>query len=153
LEKERKLMKRILLTLLTLALVVSACAPKATVPSGTTLQVTFGDTHKTYTLDMLKALGNTQASFNDVTFVGVPLTTLLSDAGIDPASLSAVKAVAADGFTANYDPALFNLPDTLVAYARLDGPLADDEAPFRMVIPGQEGKLNVRMLAEIVALP
>ena len=146
-------MKRILFTLLTLALVVSACVPKAVGPSGNTLQVTIGETQKTYTQDMLKALGDTQAAFKDVIYVGVPLTTLLSDAGIDPVGLSAVKAVAVDGFSANYDPALFNLPDTLVAYARLDGPLAEDEAPFRMVMPDQEGKLNVRMLVEIVALP
>jgi hypothetical protein len=146
-------MSRILFILLTLVLVVSACAPKATVASGTTLQVTFGETHKTYTLDMLKALGETQATFNDVTYIGVPLTTLLADAGIDPASLSAVKVVAVDGFSSNYNPALFNLPDTLVAYARLDGPLADEELPFRMVLPDQEGKINVRMLSEIIALP
>lgn len=146
-------MKRILFTLMVLALMVSACAPKATVASGNSLQVTFGDTHKTYTLADLKALGSTQAAFKGVTYIGVPLTTLLSDAGIDPAKLSAVKAVGIDGFTANYDPALFNLPDTLVAYARVDGPLADDEGPFRMVLPDQEGKLNARQLAEIVALP
>jgi hypothetical protein len=146
-------MKRILFTLLALALMVSACAPKATVASGNSLKVTFGDTHKSYTLDELKALGNTQAAFKGVTYIGVPLTTLLSDAGIDPAKLSAVKAVGIDGFTANYDPSLFNLPNTLVAYARVNGPLADDELPFRMVLPDQEGKLNARQLAEIVALP
>jgi hypothetical protein len=146
-------MKRIFFTLLAMALLISACAPKAPVALGNTLQVTIGDTHQTYTLAKLKALGDTQATFKGVTYIGVPLTTLLSDAGIDPASLSAVKAVAVDGFSANYDPALFNLPDTLVAYARLDGPLADSELPFCMVLPDQEGKLNVRMLAEIVALP
>jgi hypothetical protein len=146
-------MKHIFFTLLVLILLISACAPKEPVAPGNTLQVTIGDTHKTYTLARLKALGDAQATFNGATYIGVPLETLLLDAGIDPASLSAVKAVAVDGFSANYDPALFNLPDTLVAYARLDGPLADDEAPFRMVLPDQEGKLNVRMLAEIVALP
>ena len=41
----------------------------------------------------------------------------------------------------------------MVAYARLDGPLADTEAPFSMVLPEQEGKMNVRMVVKIVALP
>jgi hypothetical protein len=146
-------MKRIFFTLMVLSLLISACGVKEPVAPGNTLQVTIGDTHKTYTLAMLKALGDTQATFKGVTYIGIPLTTLLSDAGIDPANLSAVKAVAVDGFSANYDPALFNLPDTLVAYARLEGPLANNELPFCMVLPDQEGKLNVRMLAEIVALP
>ena len=146
-------MKRILFTLLTLTVMVSACAPKTSVASVNTLKVTVGDTQKTYTLSQLQALGNVQATVSGVTYIGVPLTALLKDAGIDPASLSAVKAVGADGFGANYDPSLFNLPDTLVAYAGVNGPLAANELPFRMVLPGQEGKLNVRMLVEIVAVP
>jgi hypothetical protein len=64
-----------------------------------------------------------------------------------------VKATAVDGFSANYEPALFNKEDTLVAYARADGPLAEDEGPFRMVLPDQEGKLNPRQLVEIRAIP
>jgi len=85
--------------------------------------------------------------------VGVPLTVLLQDAGIDPAALKIVKAVAVDGFSANYESALFAREDTLVAYARADGPLGDDEGSFRMVLPDQEGKLNPRELVEIIAIP
>jgi len=146
-------MKRFFFTLLVVTLLVSACAPQVPAALGDTLLVTMGDVQRSYSLADLQVLGDVQAAFKDVVYIGVPLTLLLTDAGFDPAGLSAVKVVAADGFSANYDPALFNLPDTLVAYARLDGPLAGDELPFRMVLPDQEGKLNVRQLVEIVALP
>jgi DMSO/TMAO reductase YedYZ molybdopterin-dependent catalytic subunit len=146
-------MKRILFVLLALTFVVSACAPKTPSTPAVTLTVSMGDKSKTYTMADLQALGNVQETFKEVIFIGVPLTTLLADAGIDPASVSAVKAVGSDGYTINYDPALFNLPDTMVAYAHADGPLADNELPFTMVLPGQEGKMNARMVVKIEALP
>jgi len=146
-------MKRILFTLFVLAFLVNGCASKTPSATTNTLLVSLGDVEKSYTLADLQALGDVEETFKDVTYVGVPLTTLLTDAGFDPASLSAVKAVASDGYSVNYDPALFNLPDTMVAYARLDGSLTDSEAPFTMVLPGQEGKMNARMVVKIVALP
>ena len=78
---------------------------------------------------------------------------LLRDAGFDPAALKAVKAVASDGYSVNYDPALFQRADVLVAYAQTDGPLPADDGMVRMVIPDAEGKLNVRMLTKIEAVP
>ena len=146
-------MKRFLLFVLVGILALSACAPKAQEPAAAVLKVSDGIIEKNYTADDLKALGETQASFKDVAYVGVTLTVLLQDAGIDPTALTAVKAVAVDGFTANYDSSLYAREDTLVAYARVDGPLADDEGPFRMVLPDQEGKMNPRQLVEIVAIP
>jgi hypothetical protein len=146
-------MKRFLLTALLFVLALAACAPKAEESAGAVLKVSDGKTEKTYTADALKALGETQADFKGVTYVGVPLTALLQDAGIDPAAIKIVKAVASDGFSANYESALFSKADTLVAYARADGPLGEDEGTFRMVLPDQEGKLNPRDLVEIVAVP
>jgi DMSO/TMAO reductase YedYZ molybdopterin-dependent catalytic subunit len=146
-------MKRFAVFVLACTLYLAACAPEAQKPAALVLKVSDGNTAKTYTADELKALGDVQATFKDVTYVGVPLTVLLKDAGIDPTVLAAVKAVAADGFTANYDAALYGREDTIVAYARLDGPLADDEGPFRMVLPEQEGKMNPRQLVEIIAIP
>jgi DMSO/TMAO reductase YedYZ molybdopterin-dependent catalytic subunit len=146
-------MKRIQLVLLVLAFLLAACAGNTAAPAEmAVLKVSDGTVEKTYTVDDLRALGESQAVFKEVTYVGVPLTLLLQDAGIDPAGLLAVKAVAADGFTANYEPALFMKEDTLVAYARLDGPLAEEDGAFRMVLPDQEGKLNPRMLTEIIAI-
>lgn len=146
-------MNRFLLFVLIGALALAACAPKALEPAAAVLKVSDGSIEKTYSADDLKALAETQATFQDVTYVGVPLTVLLQDAGIDPAALMAVKAVAVDGFTANYDASLYTRGDTLVAYARADAPLADDEAPFRMVLPNEDGKMNPRQLIEIIAIP
>jgi hypothetical protein len=84
-----------------------------------------------------------------VTYKGVALPMLLQDAGLDPQVLKAVKAVAADGYSVNYDASLFQRQDVLVAYATADGALTADDGMFRMVLPGQEGKMNVRMLTEI----
>jgi hypothetical protein len=146
-------MKRFLLLGLIFALALAACAPKAQEPATNVLKVSNGTVEKTYTADDLKALGEVQSTFKGVTYVGVTLTALLADAGIDSASLTAVKAVASDGFTVNYDSSLYAREDTIVAYARVDAPLGEDEGAFRMVLPDQEGKMNPRQLAEIVAIP
>lgn len=146
-------MKRTLLVFLVMVLALAACAPKAAAPSGSDLKVTDGTIVKTYTVDNLKALGAVQASDKGVAYVGVPLKVLLQDAGIDPTKLSAVKAVASDGFSSNYDPTQFLADDMLVAYARADGPLTSDEGVFRIVLPDQGGKLNPRLLVEIDAIP
>jgi hypothetical protein len=146
-------MKRTLFVILVVTLALAACAPKPAVPSGTDLKVTDGTIVKTYTADDLKALGAVQASDKGVSYVGVTLKVLLQDAGIDTTKLSAVKAVASDGFSSNYNPTQFLADDTLVAYARADGPLTADEGIFRMVLPDQGGKLNPRLLVEIDAIP
>ena len=146
-------MKRFLLLGLIFALALAACAPKAQEPATNVLKVSDGTVEKTYTADDLKALGEVQSTFKGVTYVGVTLTALLADAGIDSASLTAVKAVASDGFTVNYDSSLYAREDTIVAYARVNAPLGEDEGTFRMVLPDQEGKMNPRQLAEIVAIP
>jgi len=146
-------MKRFLLLGLIFVLALTACAPKAQEPVANVLRVSNSTNEKTYTADDLKALGEVQSSFEGVTYVGITLTALLTDAGIDSASLTAVKAVASDGFTVNYDSSLYAREDTIVAYARADGPLGDDEGTFRMVLPDQGGKMNPRQLTEIVAIP
>ena len=145
-------MKRTLFLILVLALALAACAPKAAAPSGSDLKVTDGTIVKTYTVDNLKSLGAVQASDKGVAYIGVPLKVLLQDAGVDPTQLSAVKAVASDGFTSNYDSTQFLADEMLVAYARADGPLTADEGVFRIVLPDQGGKLNPRLLIEIDAI-
>lgn len=146
-------MKRILFVTLVLALTLTACASQVEENAGPVLKVSDGNVEKSYTADDLKAIGASQAEVKGVAYLGVPLTVLLADAGIDPTALTAVKAVALDGFTANYESALYSREDTLVAYARVNGPLGEDEGTFRMVLPDQEGKLNPRELVEIIAIP
>lgn len=146
-------MKRFLLVTLVLALALTACASQSQNAAAPVLKVSDDTVEKSYSADDLKALGAAQADFKGVTYLGVRLTVLLEDAGIDPAALTVVKAVAADGFTANYESALYSREDTLVAYATLDGPLSEEDGAFRMVLPDQEGKMNPRQLVEIIAIP
>lgn len=144
----------ILAVLTVLALLLSACggaSPEAA--AGDVLLVTDGTTEKQYTVADLQALPAAQAAFGDVTYTGVPLAAVLADAGFNVASMSAVKATAADGFSANYDPAQAARADTLVAYAQSDGPLSAEDGTFRMVLPDQEGKMNPRNLVEITVIP
>lgn len=149
-------MKRLLLIILIgLVFSVSACGggnanpPDKSPSDAPVLTVTDGDSSKTYTVADLKALPASESSFRDVAYTGVALSVLLQDAGSDPTTVQAVKAVAADGFASNYESELANKPDTLVSYARVDGPLPEEEGPFRMVIPGDDGKINVRQLTTL----
>jgi len=150
-------MKRISVLFLVLALAfLSACAtpePPAAQSgaSGTepSLLVSGGDISKSYTRADLEALTASQAAFKDVTYKGVTVSTLIQDAGFDPAEVKAIKAVASDGFTVNYDVSQVLVDDVIVAYARADGDLTEEDGSFRMVLPGAEGKLNVRMLTAL----
>ena len=113
------------------------------------LLVTDGTDEQHFSVDDLEGIASAQAVFGGVSYVGVPLAALLVDAGYDLAKISAVKATAEDGFTANYGLDLVNRSDTLVAYATGDGALTEDDGTFRMVLPDQEGNLNPRHLVEI----
>jgi hypothetical protein len=147
-------MKRFTIVVLFLFVaLLTACAssaPQATSSETvTSLLITGGDTSKTYTRADLEALAASQAVFKDVTYVGVSVSVLLEDAGFTLEEVKAVKAMATDGYTINYDPAQVLATDVIVAYARADGDLTEDDGSFRMVLPNAEGKLNVRMLTEL----
>jgi len=143
-------MKKMFFAILILASFVSACAQaKPATTDNTGLKVTVGSNSKSYTAADLKELGAAQATFTDVDYVGVVLSELLKDAGADLSQAKAVKVIASDGFTVNYEPALLMKEDTLIAYARADGALTADDGSYRMVLPGQEGKLNPRQVVEI----
>jgi hypothetical protein len=104
---------------------------------------------KTYTAADLEGMPQVEAVFNDVTYVGVPVADLLADAGYDLGSLRAVKAVASDGYTVNYEPDQLNPANVIVAYASVGGPMNEDDGDFRMVLPDQEGNMNLRMMVEL----
>jgi hypothetical protein len=144
-----------LITLCLLASCGTGVADESAAPSvtGPILTVTDGTVEKVYTEEDLRALPTMEATFEDVTYRGVSLKVLLEDAGIDPFQIRVVKAAASDGFSANYESDLFLLDDTMVAFARADGPLSDEERPFRMVLPDQAGSFNVRFLIKIQAIP
>lgn len=150
-------MKRASLLILFFALLIAACAGSGGDSSSTqgnaALLITGNDTQTRYTVKDLQSMETAQASFLEVAYNGVPLATVLREAGFDPQAVKAVKVIAADGFSANYDPELVNKADTLVAFARAEGPLVEDEGLLRMVLPDQEGKLNVRQVVEIQVIP
>lgn len=143
----------IMIALLVLALILAGCAEDEKTDENTNvLTVTSGDTEHTFTQDDLKKLPQTTATFNDVEYVGVQIPALLEAAEIEFDGISAVKAVAADGFTVNYEPSMVAREDVIVAYALPDGPMSEDDGNYRMVLPGEEGKLNPRMVVKITVV-
>jgi hypothetical protein len=104
---------------------------------------------QTFTAADLENMTQMEATFTDVTYIGVPVADLLLDAGYNLDGLRAVKAVAADGYTVNYEPHQLSPSNVIVAYAQVDGPLSEDDGDFRMVLPDEEGNMNLRMLVEL----
>ncbi len=145
-------MNRIFGLALVVTLILAACAPAAAPVNGSALIVTDGAASKSFSMDDLKALGTVEVIAKDITYIGVPLSALITAAGFDPASLAAVKATASDGFSANYEPAQFTAADTVVAFATSGGTLTEEDGAFRMVLPNEGGKLNVRMLTTITVI-
>ena len=147
-------MRRILFILIAAMLVLVACTPaagqEAESSAEATLLVKVGDTQKSFSAEDLGALPSTESTFTDVAYKGVTVSALLEVLAVDPGSVKAVKAVASDGFTVNYDPAQVLKDNVIVAYALADGsPMSADDGTFRMVLPDEEGKLNPRMLVEL----
>ncbi|MBN2472921.1 MAG: molybdopterin-dependent oxidoreductase [Anaerolineae bacterium] len=149
---------RLMLILSALVLMLAACASEATPEAGApaadpeVLTLVDGETEKAYTREALEALPQTPATFLDVEYVGVAIGDLLADAGVDPEGMRALKAIAIDGYTVNYEPALFLREDVILAYAQADGPLTADDGNFRMVLPGEEGNMNARMVMTLEAV-
>jgi len=144
-------MKHILILVLLCSLLLASCRSAPVAEEGVpTLTVTDGLASKIYTTKDLQKLVQVQVEDKGVTYLGVPIGDILRNAGYPPESVVTVKAIASDGFSADYDQILIQKSDTLLAYAVLDGSLGDDEGPFRMVLPGQAGKLNPRMVIELL---
>ncbi len=147
-------MKRIAF-LLVLSLLLAACAsntpssPAADSAAANVLTVTDGETQHTFTADELRALPQTEADLNGETYQGVTLKAILEAAGAATEGVTAIKAVATDGFVSTYDSSVFGRDDVILAYSRGGGSLADNEAPFRMVVPGAENRMQARMVLEL----
>ena len=113
------------------------------------LVVTDGVDEAIYSADDLKKIRAIEEDFLEETYLGVPLPDLLAVAGFEVDNVKSVKAVAADGYSVLYDSTIFTREDVLVAYAKAEEPLSKDDGTFRMVLPGEEGKLNLRILVEL----
>jgi DMSO/TMAO reductase YedYZ molybdopterin-dependent catalytic subunit len=151
-------MYRYALVVFLFILAVTACGAQEPailqqeIPSGDELVVSFGELERIYTRENLEALGPVEVDNGEAVYVGVPLNALLVDAGIDPAAITQVEVTAIDGFSSTYDADIFTADTTIVAYARIDGPLAANEGNFRMVVPGQAGSMNARLVVRIEAI-
>lgn len=142
-------MKKILFAL-SVALILTACAPPAGPTTSGALLVTSGESQQSFTPNDLAGLPATEASFNEVAYKGVTVSALLEAIGVDAGGVRAIKAVASDGYSVNYDPAQVLKENVIVAYTLADGgAMSTDDGDFRMVLPEEEGKLNVRMLVEL----
>lgn len=145
---------RFALIMVTLQLILAGCSSSdQNSTNSIELKVTGGAEDVFYSVTDLEGLARAEAVFQGKSYQGVPLATLLSEAGFSPSMISEVEAIAQDGFSATYTPDLFQRADTLVAYATTDGPMVGDDGVFRMVLPDQAGKFNVRQLIEIHVKP
>lgn len=134
---------------LSVAFLLFACKQEQSESQDAVLSIGDGILEVVYSSSELHDFPMTLATVDGITYVGVPLTVLLQDAGFTPDQIEYVMAVATDDFSATYEPAVFMLPDTIVAYERIDGELTREELPFRMALPGKPGRLNVRMLSRV----
>lgn len=132
-------------------IVLSACtAENHDVKKTETLRVSDGVDGIDYSVSDLQNMDQKEVEFAGEPYLGVVLADLLVSAGHQLNSIKSVKAVAADGYSVYYGFAQYSREDVLVAYAKPGGTLAEDDGLFRMVLPGEEGKLNLRMLVELV---
>ncbi|MFC2063465.1 molybdopterin-dependent oxidoreductase [Chloroflexota bacterium] len=150
-------MKKILITLIVM-MVLAGCGASAmqetTLLPEPVLTIVNGDNETIYTVQDLQALPSNVSSFNEIDYMGVSIKVLLEEVGVILDDISAVKAVATDGYSVNYEPTQLLPDDVLVAYSLADGnSMAEDEGIFRMVLPDQEGNQNLRMLSRIVIIP
>jgi len=132
----------LIITLLTLIALISACAP-AEEPAvvGETVLTVGG---KTYTQSALEAFGAMSTDYTNKdgetsTYSGVSLTTLLQDAGVSGSGT--LVFTAADGYQADMELA--------EALACADCIVAIDNGDLRMVMPEMSGKLQVKDVIEI----
>ncbi len=140
------------LLLLILIVAFVGCSPNNPTPPAAgdiILTVSGADKEKTYTLEQLRGLSETNVESDDGSFVGVRLADLLVDAGYALDQITSVRVIALDDFSSTYDSELLNREDTVLAYARKDSDLNGDELPLRMVLPGQEGRMQPRQVKSI----
>ena len=85
------------------------------------------------------------------TWIGVKLSTLLEEAGIDKSKAKYIIAEGADGATmARSVPISRALEDCLIVYAQNGEALRPEQGyPLRLIVPGCEGNINVKWLRRL----
>ncbi len=126
-----------------IVLLACACAR----PGGEgAVEVEVAGVARTLTRGELAALPVTHVSERGRAYQGVRLRDLLAELAV--ATDAPLQASAADGYTQTLAPALLGRDDVIVAYAVDDAPLAANDGPLRMVVPGSPG-LSVRQLVRL----
>lgn len=144
-------MKKALVVFFCASLLIASCGSASTsAEQPTELIITGPETETVYSRVELEEFESSEAEFEGVVYKGVVLSVLLENAGINPEGIEKVTAVATDGYQVTYDSDIFSSPDVMVAYATAEGELTRDDGTFRMVLPGEPGNQNVRMVAELI---
>ena len=85
-------MKKTIIIFLILGLALTSCKNGSEqINTGSILTVVKGEENKQYTVEDLQTLPQVESMFNGTNYVGVPLSALLADAGVDAQDLKAVK--------------------------------------------------------------
>ncbi len=144
-------MKKALFVLLFAGLLIASCGSgPSDIEQPSVLTLTGPETETVYSRVELEEFESSEAEFEGVVYKGVVLSVLLENAGINPGGIKKVTAVATDGYQVTYNSDIVSRPDVMVAYATAEGELTKDDGTFRMVLPGEPGNQNVRMVAELI---
>ncbi len=114
------------------------------------LTVTIAGTEFKFALEEIKALPAGEVEFHGHIYRGVPLRTLLTQAGVDIGKLESVEAIAADGYRLEYERRLVKRFDFILAY-ELDGePLPQDMGHLRIIFPGGRSAQMMKMAERLI---
>lgn len=142
-------MKRIIFVFILVSLTLGACASGGEAGQVEELTLIIGAEEFSLGGDDLAGIAEVQSEYEGSVYIGVPVIDLLQFADVDPGQVNAVVAIAADGYSVSYGSDHFTREDVLVAYSRAEGAMSREDGTFRMVLPGEEGKLNLRMLTDL----
>ncbi|MDO4545314.1 MAG: molybdopterin-dependent oxidoreductase [Bacillota bacterium] len=159
--KSKRLLYGILLLVLCLVLAGCGATVKADISAYEDEAITVtGLTDEDFTLTagelaQLDCVGEkvtTKSSKGEITVeaVGPTLETFLKSYGIKQSEISSVTVIASDGYTKTFEASFFiTHEDVILSLANGDEPLAEEEQPVRMVIPGATADQWVKGVVEL----
>jgi DMSO/TMAO reductase YedYZ molybdopterin-dependent catalytic subunit len=135
------------LALIAVLLLSVACGGQGDASGGETALTMSGSvsTEMSWTMNDLESMDTTEVDYTDkdgetTTYTGVPVTTLLEEAGADSGTTT-VTFVASDDYSADAEMAEIQACETCI--------VGFDDGSLRAVMPEFSGKLQVKNLIEI----